>query len=213
MKSIYIHIKSKFYFRNADHKPKLRLISIAKNSFDNLKLMSIPQSKPPLRNQDEGSWKYEKTSEASIVGYHFAQTIASIASGKINTDTILKQSKETKNFPAFKKIFWEEKRYNPTIENAHIDYSIDAHIREESTYWKKCGKKFRTGERFEQARDHFGPLLPGEHEKLYEKPIKMFGRNRKINPFHIARQYNQPVERFNEASVILKVSIYIVKIL
>lgn len=196
-------------------------------------MMSYPVSKPPIKKSSSsaGLWKLEDNTSESLAGYRFAATVAALASGA----SIDKIAPRPKNHPV-KKIFWEEPRFNPPMAYGHIDYSIDAHITLSTTVpltylsysidgnlvhsllwchvivakanWKRGGKKFRTGLRFEVEREVLGPLMPEEHRQFFEKPTKTFGRRRELNHLNVARAYNKPAERFNDSCVIEKVRTY-----
>jgi len=163
--------------------------------------MSYPVSKPPIKKSSSsaGLWKLEDTTSESLAGYRFAATIAALASGA-SIDKIAPKPKSHH----VKKVFWEEPRFNPPIAYGHIDYAIDAHITLTKANWKRGGKKFRTGLRFEVEREVLGPLIPEEHRQFFEKPTKTFGRRRELNHLDVARAYNKPAERFNDTCVVEK---------
>lgn len=124
------------------------------------------------------------------MGMHFAQAVIMAATG--NADAIIHKEKV---YPPCRKIFWEETRYNPALENPNNNYGYDAHMIEEQKYWKKAGKKFVGGPRFAPPRNHNGPLLPEEFAHLYEKPIPVFERSVVLNPLERAKWINRPKDR------------------
>eukprot|EP00601_Ochromonadales_sp_CCMP2298_P029746 CAMPEP_0173330342 /NCGR_PEP_ID=MMETSP1144-20121109/3198_1 /TAXON_ID=483371 /ORGANISM="non described non described, Strain CCMP2298" /LENGTH=265 /DNA_ID=CAMNT_0014275013 /DNA_START=91 /DNA_END=885 /DNA_ORIENTATION=- len=151
------------------------------------------QSQPARsRNGAASPWKLELQggNEQAINGRKFAQAIALVAAGRY--EDVVKKKKE---FPAFKKIFWDEPLHNPPIANAPESYAYDAHDIEQTKFWERAGKKFRTGDRMEAPRDYRGPMNPKDFPHLFEKPILCFPRNRVLQPFSRARKYNKPLER------------------
>ena len=148
------------------------------------------QSKVPLSGNSPDKWKYDSTTEASVLGSQFAHAVIMVANG--NADDVIKKKK---THSPCKKIFWEENRYNPALENTNNNYGYDAHAIEEVKHWKKGGKKFVGGSRFAPPRNHNGPLIPGEIEHIFEKPITMFERSVTPHPFERARKYNKPRNR------------------
>ena len=58
-----------------------------------------------------------------------------------------RRSKTKKRFPAFRKTFWDDIKYNPSMSYAHISYEYDAHSKEERTHWSRAQQKFLSGPR------------------------------------------------------------------
>lgn len=141
------------------------------------------------KNKEASKWRFENTSEASVLGNQFAQVIEMVASG--NSDQVLHKKKV--HSPC-KKVFWEEPRFNPAIENTNDSYAHNAHRLEETKYWKRKGKKFVTGPRFAPEVPTHGPLIPAEIEHLFEKPTLVFERSGQLRPFSRARKFNVPHE-------------------
>lgn len=141
------------------------------------------------KDRNASKWRFENTSEASVLGNQFAQVIMMVASG--SSDQILQ--KKNVHSPC-KKVFWEEPRFNPAIENTNDTYAHNAHRLEETKYWKRKGKRFVTGPRFAQEASNRGPLIPAEIEHLFEKPTVVFERSGQLRPFSRARKFNVPHE-------------------
>jgi hypothetical protein len=149
------------------------------------------QARIPVNGLDYNSkWKYENVSEESVMGHQFAQAILLVASGQSEEVT-----KKKKKIDPCRKIFWEEHRFNPALENSNGNYAFDAHFYEESKHWSKAGKKFVGGLRFPAERDHCGPLNPAEFPHVYEKPISMFNRSGELRPFDRAKRLSRASER------------------
>jgi hypothetical protein len=109
-------------------------------------------------------------------------------------------SNHKEEYPALRKIFWEERAYNPGLLTAKLNgYGIDAHFNEVSHYWDK-GTTFSRGERRTKVGVKVsdeeristvpniddgmgGPFKPEEYAKLCEKSEQYFGRIRRIRPF------------------------------
>lgn len=140
-------------------------------------------------DRNASKWRYENTSEASVLGNQFAQVIMMVASG--SADQVLNKKKVQS---PCKKIFWEEPRFNPAIENTNDTYAHNAHHLEETKYWKRKGKRFVTGPRFAPEAPTHGPLIPGEIKHLFEKPTVVFERSGQLRPFSRARKFNVPHE-------------------
>jgi hypothetical protein len=139
---------------------------------------------------DTGRSRATGNNEDAVNGRKFAQAIALVAAGRY--EEVVKK----KEFPAFKKIFWDEPMHNPPIANAPESYAHDAHDIEQSRYWKRAGNKFYAGDRLEHHhRDHDGPMNPEEFPHLFERPQLVFSRSRDLQPFSRARPYNKPVDR------------------
>lgn len=138
-------------------------------------------------HDDNVKWRLETESEASVLGNQFAQVVSLVASGSVD-----KLIEKKKVYPSCKKIFWEEVRFNPALENANDSYAHDAHRIEETQYWKKGGQKFFGAPRFSKSRNESGPLAPTEFANLFEKPTVVFERSGVLHPFSRAKQFNRP---------------------
>lgn len=154
--------------------------------------MSVVRSQPsPKRVGDGKSWVTgEEETEASIIGSHFANAIAIIAMGKAET---LKEKK--KKPKSFRTIFYEEDRYNPPLNQAHITSAFEAHEVDDKLSWNKKGLTFKTGNReFKPPFGDKGPTHPEEYPLIFEKPIKTFGRTREVRPLsRVAKTPQYPV--------------------
>lgn len=159
-----------------------------------VKVMIVSRAKTPNdsssrdKRKENDKWRLENTSEASVLGNHFAQVIMMVASG--NADQVLHKKKVIQ---PCKKVFWEEVRFNPALENTNDVYAHNAHHIEESSHWKRGGKRFVGGPRFATEPSN-GPILPAEYAHLYEKPTVMFERSGQLRPFSRARKFNKPHE-------------------
>ncbi len=139
-------------------------------------------------------WQMEQESESSVMGMQFAKAIASIAVGQYKDLAEVKKKKKV--FPPFKKIFYDEVRYNPPLGNTHMSYEYNAHYKEEERYWKRTGTKFSDDPKV--GNYHLpdqGPKNPPEFPYCMERPVKVYGRSREVQPFATAHKYNKPVER------------------
>lgn len=141
--------------------------------------------------QKEPTWQMEKKTEASYMGNQFALAIAAVAAGTF--DELIKKQKAKEPEP-IRKVFWEEKRFNPPLANTHISREYDAHEIEQKRYWNSKGVSFTMGPRIKEV-NLAGPLKPAEFPKLFEKGTKSISRVRQIRPFSRAHKYNKPVTR------------------
>jgi hypothetical protein len=148
------------------------------------------QSKLPLSGAVAEKWKLDDLNEESVMGSQFATAVVMVATG--HAEAVIQKKKE---HPPCRKVFWEEPRFNPALENPNNNYGYDAHIIEERKYWQKAGKKFVGGPRFAPPRNHNGPLLPDEFAHLYEKPVPVFERSVVLDPFRRAKHVNRPRDR------------------
>lgn len=146
--------------------------------------------KLPLSGMVADKWKLDDINEESAMGSQFASAVIMVANG--NADAVIHKKKE---YPSCRKVFWEETRFNPSLENPNNNYGYDAHMIEEKKHWQKGGKKFVGGPRFAPPRNHNGPLLPEEFAHLFEKPVPVFERSVVINPFQRAKRINKPRDR------------------
>ena len=93
----------------------------------------MDKSHLPLTGSVAEKWKLDSVTEDSVLGQHFANAVMMVASG--NADALVNKKKIN---PPCRKIFWEEPRFNASLENPNNSYAFDAHKLEESKYWKKC---------------------------------------------------------------------------
>lgn len=94
---------------------------------------------------------------------------------------------ERAEYPAFRKVFWEERAFNPGLSTSKLeDYGAEAHLRETDQHWHRKGVRFSRGERKCKVRlideSCRGPLKPEEYKQFCEKPQQYFGRVRRIRP-------------------------------
>lgn len=133
------------------------------------------------------------TVESIQNGEDFANTISHISKGEFTP--------ERAKYPRFRKIFYEESQYNPSIANTHqVGYEHNAHQIEQRSHWSKTGHVVSLEERFPDPKpqNETGPVKPSEHPHFFEKSVKYFGRNRQLNPFHTAHQYTKPLDRVDK---------------
>lgn len=138
---------------------------------------------------DQSEFDYD---EMSSLGEFFAKAIAEGSHHGNNGH------KKKAYYPEFRKTFWEERLYNPAIGNTHIDHAFDALDREQQKAWRKNGYKWSLSSdvRFrDNAYNNPGALKPDRFPQCFEKPIKHWGRERKINPYNRAKVYTRPNDR------------------
>jgi hypothetical protein len=127
-------------------------------------------------------WRYEQESEASILGSNFAFAIAAIATG--NKDKLLGTVQQPKSAPAFRKIFWEEPQYNPSLNHGSTLAGYNAYLLEEEKHWKKTGAEFeRKPREFGRVKSGGGPRKPEEFPYVFEKPHVAYERSGEVRPF------------------------------
>ena len=134
--------------------------------------------------------------EAQYIGNKFAETITDLATGHY-------KPKSKKRADAFKKVFWDDPKYNPPLNNTHICYEYDAHFKEESAYWHRGGKKFTNEPRLAKIGGgifllrsflfiqinvsvpflDMGPKKPEEFPHFFEKGTTVMKRKGKIRPY------------------------------
>lgn len=133
--------------------------------------------------------------ESTLQGEKFASTIAAISSGQYVPNK--------KEYPTFKKSFWEEQIYNPRLLTKDQAHGMDYHVVETQRSWEKSGVTWKTEVRFpkEKIQTEAGPTKPVEFKQFFESPEKYWGRNRAILPFTRARLYQCPVERHDDSIV------------
>lgn len=110
-----------------------------------------------------------------------------------NTSSEHKISK--KEYPAFRKMFWENPLYNPPIANP-FKISYEQQFGEMAAHWSRAGKKFSDEPRLQtHDKDTVGPTKPEEFPHCSEKPVPYWGHERVIDPFRVARYTAKPVTR------------------
>lgn len=156
-------------------------------------LRSTSIYKPPVSDRnDQDKWRYDEDSEAALLGSEFAFAVASLASGNYEAVKPKKKAVPTK------KVFWDEKKYNPPLANTHISYEFDAHIKPTERYWSRCGSKFTNDLKLaKHVHDAalMGPVKPVEFPHCFERPITVQERKGIIRPFSRSHKYTKPIER------------------
>jgi hypothetical protein len=125
-------------------------------------------------------------------GQQFASAVASLASGNYHP--------EKKQYPAFKKTFWEEPKYNPALSQTAQEYEFEAHHQEESSHWHSRGHLWDIKKRFipPKPQNETGPIKREEYPRFFENGQKYFGRKREILPLLRAKIYTRPLDRCDE---------------
>jgi hypothetical protein len=137
--------------------------------------------KPAPNNKVDPKYKFtEAPTEASVLGSYFAQAVAIVATTNRNDLRVLTSPKQ--HIPPLRKMFWEEPKYNPPIENTHITAGVESHIKEEQAHWKLRGKPFPPELPQPSREKDKGPKKPEQFPHIMEKPIKQFGRKRVLHP-------------------------------
>ena len=110
-------------------------------------------------------------------GADFANAIKAFASGELE---VLSKTQ----YSPTKTLFWEEKRFNPSLNYTHISHEFDAHNIEQNKYWKKSGSKFTGEPRFppyvKKAGDgvlESGYLFPAEIANFNEREVVYFEKS------------------------------------
>ena len=121
---------------------------------------------------------------------HFANVIAAKSRGKWETSK--------KKYNPLRDVYYSDPKYNPPLLNTHLSNEFDSQILEIERNWKKSGSKFETKlGRFDKEHQRpGGPLKPESLPKFFEKSQKMFGRDRKVQPFLRAQVYTRPDSRY-----------------
>jgi hypothetical protein len=138
------------------------------------------------------------TEESIQSGEDFAHTISYISKGEFEP--------EKATYPRFKKSFWEESKYNPAIANTHQPpYAHNAHQKEETSHWKQKGNVMNLQVRFPEPRpqSETGPTKAAAYPRFFEKGDTYFGRKRELNPFATAKAYTKPLDRVNQATLLV----------
>jgi hypothetical protein len=164
---------------------------------------SILSSQNSISVKSTGKFNASQVSDDNISkvieeGEHFAAAVASLATGNYVP--------EKKNYPSFKKTFWEEPRYNPSLSQADQEYGFPAHTKEESAHWSSKGHIWDIERRFIPPKplNETGPIKRNEYSQFFENGQKYFGRKREILPLLRAKIYTRPLDRCDEE--VLKVN-------
>lgn len=125
-------------------------------------------------------------------GEEFAIAIATLSKGNYVP--------AKKSYPPFKKTFWEEPKYNPSLSQTSQEYEFPAHIKEESSHWHQHGHIWDTEKRFipPKPKNETGPIKSEEYPHYFENGQKYFGRKREILPLLRAKVYTRPLDRCDE---------------
>lgn len=134
--------------------------------------------KPKSEAMNSSFWHLDQESEASVLGSHFAHAVAAIATGHL-------EEFAPKPIPS-RKTYFQEPRYNPNLQYAHITSGFDAHYIEEAKHWHRRSVPFDHQPRITQvaprtAEDN-GPRHAENYVHIFEQPVVSFGRNRMIRP-------------------------------
>ena len=97
-------------------------------------------------------------------GEEYAKVIKS-APRKYN-ETVAFQRVKRKYSP-IKAVFWEEQKYNPSLQTIHIDHAYDAQYKEQELHWSKSGKKFSEEPRFPKHIDDLEKLI--EENRIFKQ--------------------------------------------
>jgi hypothetical protein len=136
------------------------------------------------------------TDQSIQSGDDFAHTISYISKGEYEP--------EKATYPRFKKSFWEESQYNPSIANTQVPgYEHNAHEKEQTSHWKKKGNVMSLEKRFPEPRpkNETGPTKSSSYSHFFEPGVQYYGRKREINPFATAKAYAKPLDRVNQATL------------
>ena len=126
-------------------------------------------------NGKQTNWKFECDSEVSVIGSCFAEAVTLMATHQHDH---LKQVK----VPS-KKVFWEESKYNPPLQNTHITSGFEAHFTEERLHWSRKGKRFPPELPQPSREKDKGPKKPEEFPKIFEKSVVVVPRSNKSTSF------------------------------
>jgi hypothetical protein len=139
-----------------------------------------------IANLDSGS------SLESLEGKEFAHTVTYISRGDYVP--------EKKQYPSFRKIYYEEEKYNPGMANPNDTCAFNSFEREQTQHWQRKGTIFDKQERFQDMKGYNsrGPVKPDEFPHVFEKGEKYFGRERKILPYLRAQLYTRPFAKCDE---------------
>jgi hypothetical protein len=138
------------------------------------------------------------TAESIQNGQDFAHTISYISKGEFEP--------EKASYPRFKKAFWEESQYNPAIANTQQrGYEHNAHSIEQTSHWKQKGCVMSLEKRFVEPppQNETGPIKSSQYPHFFEKGQTYFGRTRELNPFATAKAYAKPLDRVNQATLLV----------
>lgn len=136
-----------------------------------------------------GKWKLDERTGDELLCTQFSKAIASKSKGDVEISRRVV-------YPAFKPLFIEDSKYNPSLSNTHMSYEYESYHKEQTEHWKKVGMSFQKDPRFsKEDKSPRGPTKPAEFTGIFEKPQKVFGRTRKIRPFARAHPYMKPFDR------------------
>lgn len=125
-------------------------------------------------------WQFDSESEASVLGSCFATAVAAIASGH------KEELVAPKKLPT-RKLYYDDKCLNPSIEFSHTPAALDAHFLEQDHHWKKAHVPLSREKRKYKVSDwpeeDEGPKSPIEYPGICERTTTTFGRRRQVRPF------------------------------
>lgn len=153
---------------------------------------------PNMKDMSESidfMFKVDGESSASLEsfqGKEFAHTVTYISRGDYVP--------EKKQYPSFRKIFYEEEKFNPAVGNPNSTAAFDSFEKEQTAHWQRKGPIFNKQDRFAENRSFNvrGPVKPEEFPHVFEKGEKYFGRERKILPYLRAQLYTRPMPKCDE---------------
>jgi len=121
----------------------------------------------PGKKLSEGSWILDDGLN-NLLDSKFARTIAAKSRGGWENPK--------KTYKPFKKAFFDEEKYNPSLANAHISYEFEAQLNESARHLQRSGISFTKETRFAIESD--GPQKRDQVPFVFDKPQKVFGRSR-----------------------------------
>lgn len=147
-------------------------------------------------NEDFKLNELSSTEDSIQRGEDFAFAISQLSKGEYEP--------KKATYPKFKKTFWEEAHYNPSIANTQQrGYSNNAHSIEHTSHWKKKGHVMSLEKRFVEPPPPklAGPKKSEQYPHFFEKGDVYFARTRELNPFATAKQYTKPLDRVNQETL------------
>ena len=169
------------------------MITSRPNTSGNMNHLSRPSTRADSRRSSDDVFVLQSNnsiSDISILGTEFAQTMIAVNSG---VDLGFLESKA--EYKAFKKSIFDDTAVIPALHYNHLPaYGIDAQVKESERAWSRAGKKFSDEPRIGKTGRETpgGPDKRDEFKFVFEKPIKVFGRNRVIAK---PRKYERSLSR------------------
>ena len=138
------------------------------------------------------NWQYDDGESINAErGRLFADSIMSASN---SVDSVSSSTKPRKQYPKFRKMFWEEPIYNASIINP-TRISYDQQFGEMEAHWSRAGKKFSSEPKMAGENYFEGPTRPQEFKQFSEKPLQYWGHTREVDPFKTARAYCKPLDK------------------